>query len=57
MIYWNNVEEANARIQELEAEVNQLRGALMYLENDKVPYLERERERSQQRAKSSSEHS
>ena len=54
MIYWNNVEEANKKIQELESEVNQLLGAMLYLENDKVPYLERElvRERGRQRGSS-----
>ena len=54
MIYYNDVEQANKKIQELKAEVNQLLGALMYLENDKVPYLQRELERERGRQRGSS---
>ena len=44
----NDIERANARIQQLEAEVLRLKGAIDYLETSKVPWLERELRRLRQ---------
>jgi hypothetical protein len=40
MTFYNDVEEANRRIQELEAEILQLKGGMEYLENSKIKWLE-----------------
>ena len=54
MTYWNDVEEANKKIQELEAEVSQLKGAMFYLETNKIPWLEFELEMERRRQRGSS---
>lgn len=53
MTYYNDVDQANNKIQELEAEVLRLKRAMEYLETSKVPWLQREldRERNRQWAK------
>lgn len=44
MTWETSIENANRRIQELEAEVLRLKGEMEYLENDTIPWLKRELE-------------
>lgn len=48
-MYYTNIVSANTRIKKLESEVLQLKGAMEYLERDKIPWLERELERERNR--------
>ena len=45
----NDIERANARIQQLEAQILRLLGAMYYLETSKIPWLQRELERERSR--------